>query len=91
MRSRKLKEEPMQSNGSLSSKAPVQLSSTKSTTEKSFQWLTKANGTRSSLIEMRQATSCTFTVGKNMKQQLRLSIHMERAQSMTARCGNSEH
>ena len=57
----------MQSNGSLSWKAPVQLSSTKSTTGKSFHRQTEANGTRLPLIEMRQATSCTFTTGKNMK------------------------
>ena len=57
----------MQSNGSLSWKMPVQLSSTKSTTEKSFQGLKKANGTRLPLIKMRQAASCIFTAGKNMK------------------------
>ena len=57
----------MQSNGSLSWKVPVKLSSTKSTTEKSLHRQTKANETRLPLIEMRQATSCTFTVGKNMK------------------------
>ena len=64
---KKLKEDPLYSNGSLSWKARVQLTSTKFTTEKSLQRLTKANGTRLHLIKMRQATSCTFTVGKNMK------------------------
>ena len=57
----------MQSNGSLSWKMPVQLSSTKSTTEKYFHRQTKANGTRLPLIKMRQAASCIFTAGKNMK------------------------